>query len=201
MDFVNANMASLVYNANSATLNPGALVFDQGDARRATATGDWDAGAYKAECGASQAAIGLSDSPSTVDAHGLLCSKDTSGLAHDGGSGCRALDFSSGDNGVSSDWDYGFAKGQCAANEFVAGVSVAGSGGLHDLLCCPGAVTQANCATLNNAGGDNREAGAQAATGDWDYGYTKGECGPGRYIAGVSHYGSGQVHAILCCSR
>lgn len=201
MDFVDANTAALIYNKNSASLSAGALVFDAGDARRTTATGDWAPGAYKAECGPSQAAIGLSASAATVDAHGLLCSRDTAGLAHDGGSGCHDVYFEQGDSGVQSDWDPGFYKGQCATNEFVAGVSVAQTGGVRDLLCCPGAVTQTSCATLANDNGDNREPGAQSATGDWDYGALKGECAPGRYIAGVSHYASGQLHAILCCSR
>lgn len=202
MDFVDSGIASLIYNENSATLNPGALVFAAGDARRVTTTGDWAPGAYKGECGANQTAIGLSDNPATVDVRGLLCSKDGSGLAHDGTTGCHDVSFEHNDSGVLSDWDVGFYKGQCAANEFVAGVSAdPTNGGVRDLLCCPGAVTQSSCATLVNDNGDDREPGAQAATGDWDYGNTKEECGPGRYIAGVSHYGSGQLHAILCCSR
>jgi phosphatidylinositol-specific phospholipase C-like protein len=201
VDFVDSNLASLIYNENSAKLNPGALVFDAGDKRRTSTTGDWDPTDYKAECGPDQAAIGLSASASTVNAHGLLCSRDAPGLAHDGASGCHPLNFEQNDSGVTSDWDFGFFKGQCAANEFVAGVSVIPGGGVHDLLCCPGSVTQANCATLGNDRGDNREPGAQDATGDWDFGNLKGECAPGRYIAGVSHYASGQLHAILCCSR
>jgi hypothetical protein len=44
-----------------------------------------------------------------------------------------------------------------------------------------------------------RESGV--TSGDWDFGYYKAECGPGRYIAGVgSNSGTTGTHSILCCS-
>jgi hypothetical protein len=42
-----------------------------------------------------------------------------------------------GDNPAMEDWDVGAFKGQCATNEYVAGISVhPGSGAPHSLLCC-----------------------------------------------------------------
>ena len=74
-------------------------------------------------------------------------------------------------------------------------------------MCCPGQVKKKQCAALVADPGDKREAGAVAATGSWDLGDALSECGPGRYVAGVSHpsgdtgkFKTGSVHAVYCCS-
>jgi hypothetical protein len=66
----------------------------------------------------------------------------------------------------------------------------------------PGFVTQAQfCQALDFGAGDARET---TSSGDWDPGFFKGECGPGRFIKGIAHGGvgdgSGQAVRILCCS-
>jgi len=185
-------------NAASCAPDCGPLVFDAGDARRTSSTGDWAFGLFKGECGTKQAAIGISVTTTADSAHALLCSVDSLTLDHGTSSGCHAVDFSTGDNGVTMDWDPDYFKGQCAANEFVAGVAEIPSGNeIAQLLCCPGAVSQQKCATLVMFGADAREAGATDAVPN---AFT-GECGPGRYIAGVSRLPSGgSAHAIYCCS-
>jgi hypothetical protein len=186
----------------------GALVFTAGDARRID-TGDWALNSYKAECGAGQALIGLSVGTSSNQAHAALCSPDSAATVHGAATGCHTLNFAGGDGGmISSDWDYGHYKAECAPTEFVAGVAQDTSGALTDILCCPGQVTHQACAALILGAGEVREAGAEAASGDWDYGYYKGECSPGRYVAGVSRNVSGSgttpitgaAHGMLCCS-
>ncbi len=54
--------------------------------------------------------------------------------------------------------------------------------------------------SVNEAGGGTTFVG-----NDWDFGYFKGECGPGRYIKGIAHSGlsggaSSRATKILCCS-
>jgi hypothetical protein len=161
--------------------------------------GDWAPNRYKSECGTYQAATGLGVDPGSDDPHGLLCSTDDPNLKHDDMSGCTSFNLEASDNST-YEWDFGSYKGQCATNAFVAGFGAVPGGSVSTILCCPGAVTQQNCMPLTDDMGDNREAGAVAATGDWDSGHYKLECGPGRYIAGVSHKPGGGVHAILCCS-
>jgi len=185
----------------------GALIFSDADARRDASTGEWAFGSFKAECGKSQGVVGLSVSLSSRRAHAVLCTADGSVLTHGAASGCHALDLSAGSVGNSSDWDAGYTEAQCAKSEFVAGVAQTADGAINHILCCPGAVTQQGCATVSMFDGDNREAGAMAATGDWDSSQLKGECSPGRYVAGVSVAASaadpviaGAGHAIYCCS-
>lgn len=106
------------------------------------------------------------------------------------------------------DWDYGSFKAECGTNEYVAGVSRQSTGQsvngqIDGILCCPGAVTHRECNNVELLyGQDSRDY-----TGpDWDYGYYKGECLPGYYVAGVSAVGDpsldemlGAAHALLCC--
>jgi len=182
----------------------GALVFTAGDARRAADTGNWAPNSYKAECGSYQAMIGLSVDVSISRAHAALCTPDSAATTpHGAATGCHALHFANNDVGtISTDWDLNYYKAECATTEFVAGVAQATTGEITDVLCCPGAVTHQSCNALMLGSGDVREPGAEAASGDWDYGYYKGECAPGRYVAGVSRAVSGPAaHGILCCNR
>lgn len=50
-----------------------ARTVDAGDDRGSTSSGDWDVGAYKAECGQGEALIGVSISPTTGRVHSILC--------------------------------------------------------------------------------------------------------------------------------
>jgi len=53
--------------------------------------------------------------------------------------------------------------------------------------------------SVNEAGGGTSWAGE-----DWDFGFLKAQCGPGRYIKGIAHpqfaNGSDRATKILCCS-
>ncbi len=177
----------------------GRLIFDAMDARRTTSTGDWRPFAYKAECGSKQAVTGLSVATSTGAAHAARCGPDNAvRFPH---ATCVARVFEAGDaRGTVStgDWDFGFYKGECAKDEYVAGISQTTTKKLTSILCCRGAVQHAACAALDLQGKDSREAGT---SGDWDVGYWKGECGPGRYVAGASRSVSdGKPHRLLCCA-
>jgi hypothetical protein len=181
------------------------LVFDNGDARRTNATGDWMPNSYKAECGANDRATGLSVTPSSGWARSAFCRTDPSGrFPHNS---CRTVSFRNGDSRGTTqtgDWDpYNF-KGECSVGEYVAGVSQASSDHRVDgILCCQGStLSHSSCSARIFNGGDARET---YTSGDWDYGYWKGECGDNRYVAGVSASPSwatqpGRAHAILCCN-
>ncbi|MEU1283238.1 hypothetical protein [Kitasatospora sp. NPDC005856] len=81
---------------------------------------DWAPGYSKAQCPAGSYVSGYSRNGRTM---GVLCAKSTAPL----GTSTRTLWFDKGDNrpAVASggDFAYGFAKGQCANDEFVAGVA------------------------------------------------------------------------------
>jgi hypothetical protein len=174
-------------------------VFASGDARGDTSTGDWSPGNYKAECGIAQEARGLS-MLTGGSAHELFCAPGTPELFDQGKSNCHDVAFAASDDRVTAatgDWDPGFYKGECGTNEYVAGVSQSTTGAIQSVLCCADSSDlHLSCKAEVFAGADARES---TTTGDWDYSYNKGECGDGRYVAGVSHDASGHPHAILCC--
>ena len=177
-----------------------ALVYACGNQRRTTVTGDWSVGSYKAECGVGEAVTGLSVRPQFVSAHAAVCGVSDASLLHDTAD-CHALDITSGNAEPtgSADWDVGHFKGLCNADEYVAGVSQTPSLDVHSVLCCKGqGLTHANCATSVFETADAREAGT---TGDWDKGKFKGECGPQRFVTGVSVDADGthKLHALQCC--
>jgi hypothetical protein len=176
------------------------LKFDTADTRLVTSTGDWKVGSYKSECGAAGAVTGISNDPITRAAHSAFCTDAPAKYPHQG---CTVVDFSWGDNRrttLTGDWDYGFPKGECGVNEYIAGVSQRPGGYVDSILCCPGSVSHASCAPRYNWAGDSRES---TATGDWDYGFVKMECGAGRYAAGLARNTRpgqpGGPDALLCC--
>jgi hypothetical protein len=193
--------------------DPVPLPFDRGDTRRDTSEGLWVPPQlnFVAECGASEAMSGLSTG---AMAHSALCAvNDDTKFLHQS---CHPVEFDNGDSVISRDWDYGYFKGECAPNEYVAGISQdQGGRGVNWLLCCQGNINRDpnRCATkvLGAPGTDGLEANSLGI--DWTtaglYTYTKAECGdiptlssgkPSRFIGGVSRFtGSGQPHAILCC--
>lgn len=178
------------------------LIFENGDARRTTSTGDWSYGHAKAECASGEQMTGLSMHPSTKRTHAALCRRDNGDNWRYPHNGCYTRVMRNGENrGVTwtGDWDYGYWKTECGANEFVAGISKnLGDHQVEAVLCCPGSVNHNSCSAkvLGSAG-----AQETSETGDWDWGYWKAECGVGRYVAGVSREVSpGNPHAILCCS-
>jgi hypothetical protein len=143
-------------------------------------------------------------------AHAALCSYNDSYAFP--GSSCRAVVFNATSiNNASGtwtsgswDWDGGYYKGQCLANEYVAGISQSTTvNSVYSILCCAGNVNGNSCSTQLMYNQNGFENGSIYLTNglDWDGGYWKGECGQGRYVAGVSRdVGGGFPHRILCCS-
>lgn len=129
---------------------------------------------------------------------------------------------------LSFDWAPGMAKAECGIDEAVTGIatdhSITQEGcsiwcGLF-LTCIPGGAyrtmgvrcskltapspytpSSESCTVMDFSFSDARES---TATGDWDVGYYKGECGPGRFVGGIARASIGGVPGraakILCCS-
>ena len=167
-----------------------------------------------------QPLIGLSqfNGPPSGHAHSVLCGSGAipqppfGGVApnfdrFEQGSSCYLRPFDGlngvdgdnrGDNDNNTDWDPGRNKGECAAEEFVAGVGQDHSGRTNGLLCCPGFVEHNSCV---------QQLFFSPFPGiDWDYGFGKAQCpNADQYVAGVSvepqeFNNWGSPHAILCCS-
>ena len=95
------------------------------------------------------------------------------------------------------DWDVGRTKAECAQTGAVAGVSVNPSNGVaHSILCQATPNISRNFDTVDYALGDNRH---DTATGDWDPGYTKGECPANYRLLGMSEDPVfGQLSRLQC---
>jgi hypothetical protein len=115
-----------------------------GDQRRAARSvngnPDWAPGFWKLECGFHEYVSGSSAEPGSVNRfRGIMCaSAGAPGLSS---ASCSVRVFDNGDGDGANDnpdWDFGYYKGECATNEYLAGVSVAtGTYRPHSLLCCP----------------------------------------------------------------
>jgi len=192
------------------------LNFETSDARRTTRTYDW-VWAYRGECGPAERAMGLSKS-ATGGPRTILCYKDPldgEKYTHihpfpdpydpngdtDPSDNCTVLDIQAGSAGTSAtDWDPGNNKATCGTGRYVA--ALANSTSTHKLthvLCCTAPVTptavSAQCSTVNFG---TRES---TASGEWDPGAAKAECGVNRYMAGVSVTPAGNPNALLCCNQ
>ncbi len=126
-----------VWTAAAATVSPNCA-----DSRLDQSTADWDNGYRKGECGASQAVVGIAQD-TTGAVHDLQCADV--GNASLGAGECSVRNVNAGDNRgrtSSGDWDASKWKGECAAGEYVKGVSVdASTRHPHALLCCAGGGT------------------------------------------------------------
>jgi hypothetical protein len=179
---------------------------------------DWSIGNYKGQCGTGlnssgqqalvgQPIIGLSAYtqyvPGSQQAHAIQCNTTTVPTTP---SSCYGRAFNPSNNtGTSEDWDSGYAKAGCRSSEFVEGVSQSLSGQINGILCCPSTkATHTGCSTQIFYG-QNSSAYYNNAGSDWDWGYDKGQCPAGDYVAGVSGIVAssqgvvGAPHAILCC--
>lgn len=101
---------------------------------------DWDFGNFKLECGEGEYVSAVSEDAAQCSGsnafHAIQCAKG-SGLRSDG---CSTRVFGNGDargSSDSGDWDAGAFKGECGANEYVAGVSLTPDLAPNALLCCP----------------------------------------------------------------
>jgi hypothetical protein len=184
-----------------------------------TSPADWMYGSYKGECEPGQHLMGISTNVDPIvtglyelgtPAHAMYCGTRNSadypqtescygrvfGVPIGGDSrGSTAVSLDDGQWG-NGDWDPGYYKGECYANEFVAGVSQSQTGQEDGLLCCPGNVTHNGC-VVQIFEGQNSPGFVDP---DWDFGFYKGECVTGQYVAGISSTTGGSPHAILCCN-
>jgi hypothetical protein len=149
--------------------------------------------------------------PTTVVQTSTLSTMPYTGLSY-------LLDFGAQDDRFDTswgDWAYGLFKGECAPTDGITGLAETQNSGnigstTWKALCSPmpGNLEAQDCAAMNFTNGDAREQGSVG--GDWDYGFHKGQCGPGRYVKGVAVRSDDgcavagcpgtSVKAILCCS-
>lgn len=101
--------------------------------------GDWAAGYNKLQCPDNTFAVGYSVNGNSMA--GLLCAPSAAPLPLNG----RNVWFDQGDNrpatggSIESDWAPGYYKGQCADNEYIAGVAFTwkwNHNGVPDTLLC-----------------------------------------------------------------
>jgi hypothetical protein len=141
---------------------------DQRDAfRQVNGDKDWAKGYFKLECGSGQYVQGVSQNAAICQNnhrfHAIRCAEGEGLL--DAGCSTRVFDTKS-DRGnlASEDWDFGAWKGECAVNEYVAGVSVEPSSlFLHSLLCCPTKASPASDAPYYGISPDQKSFDASQA--------------------------------------
>lgn len=148
-----------------------------GDARRDDSTGDWDNGFRKGECGASEAVVGLSrDADGAV--YDLLCA--SAGPAIKGPGACTMRNVNAGDNRgqtASGEWSAASWKTECAAGEYVKGVSLdAATRHPHAILCCAGggAAKVSNELKPTTGASTCKRAGANATLTPFDQAHLSG---------------------------
>lgn len=95
------------------------------------------------------------------------------------------------------DWDVGRTKAECSSSGRVTGISTNPNNGIaHSILCETMIGGNSNYVTVDYALGDRRR---DTSTGDWDVGFTKGECGLNERVVGISEDPvSGQLSRIQC---
>jgi hypothetical protein len=118
--------------------------------------------------------------------------------------GCYARSIASGDNRGDTDggwdWDPGFHKAECGANEYVAGLAQTTSGTFQSVMCCAGSpdvVQHYSCMTVSPATLES-ESPPQGPDFDPGSGNQIASCPLGFYLAGAST-SPGPVHKLLCC--
>jgi hypothetical protein len=188
------------------------LGFHGSDDRLYTGDGDWFYGYTKGECGGSRPIMaGVSTGFDYYYgyyfpyADAILCAS-TPNISVNFGAG-QTLNSAHGDDRLDTswgDWAPNMVKMECGATEVMTGLAQAtGSPGAQIIgaRCSPANIHGAtNCAAEFFQYGDAQE---QPSRGDWDYGYQKGECSPGRYVKGVARFagvGSYGIAGIFCCS-
>jgi hypothetical protein len=174
--------------------------------------GEWDHGRGKATCAVGETVGGLSEE---VGGYGRQAYCRRGGATEFRGNVVRTLTVDHGRDeraaqravGGNPDWAPGYWKLECGASEYVSAISenaggCQGNNWFHNLQCSsggPGLGSPNKCDVRVFDAGDGR---ATTASGDWDYGAFKGECGLSQYAAGVSvDPGSRRPHSILCCNR
>lgn len=94
------------------------------------------------------------------------------------------------------DWDVGRTKAECASLAAVTGLSTDSFGGpAHSILCLGPQGANNTPVTVDFAFGDSRR---DTSTGDWDPGFTKGECASNERVIGISEDNAGPLSRIQC---
>jgi hypothetical protein len=173
-------------------------------------SGDWDYCRGKADCANGEAVSGLSLDLGVRQGRRALCRPQDGRFA---GASRAVLNTDARRDQRRAqrvpDWDPGYFKLECGANEYVAGVSenatpCAGNNAFHAVMCAaasglPSGGLGTACHDRFLISSDDRPAGY---TDDWDAGAFKAECARDEFVAGVSvHTATGAPHAILCCRR
>jgi len=197
--------------------------FDVDDYLRTTSSNDWAYGHHKGVCAPGERIQGLSKA---TTGHGgpraVVCYKDpldSSRYNHPvpetnpppttpDAPVCTVRNVEAGDDRgaarglsptTSQDWDAGNWRAECSPTEYVAGVAQSLDFKFTHVLCCPATLSaQKTCETVAFGSADNRQS---TESGNWDANGFKGECGVGRYAAGVSRTPAGQPNALLCCTQ
>ncbi len=109
------------------------LAVSASDTRRSSREGDWAPGEIKTECNVDEIVSGMSQAADSSGALGHLRCSPAGAQFTDR---CEVRDNSWAVGGQ-NDWDFGYAKAECAADKFVVGVStVPGSRKARKILCC-----------------------------------------------------------------
>lgn len=198
--------------------------FENGDTLRTTSSNDWAYGYYKGVCAPGERIMGLSKSIANGWSRLGMCYKDpldSSRYLHPvpetnpppttpDAPRCTVRNVEAGDDRgaalvppksptTDQDWDAGNWRAECAPDEYVAGMAQSLDHKFSHVLCCPATLSaQKTCESVAFGSGDNRQA---TDSGNWDANGYKGECGVGRYVAGVSRTPAGQPSALLCCTQ
>lgn len=199
--------------------------FENGDDLRTTSSDDWAYANFKGVCAPGERIMGLSKSIANGWARLGMCYKDPldSGRYNHpvpetnpppttpDAPRCTVRDVQAGDDRGTSvnppkppttslDWDAGNWRAECGPDEYVAGVAQGLDHHFSRILCCPQTLSaaQRTCEAVVFGTADNRQT---TDSGDWDSAGFKGECGVGRYVAGVSRTPAGQPNALLCCTQ
>lgn len=165
---------------------------------------DWDPGRGKATCAPGETISGLSDLPGGP-ARTALCKQI--GASTFSGNVVEALTVDAGESVRRAprwgDWDPGALKLECGNGQYIRAVSENtsyshGNNRFHAAQCATGTGLTSTCTPRLFENGDNR---GTTATGDWDNGTSKGECGTHEYLAGVGvDPASGRPRSLLCCT-
>jgi hypothetical protein len=166
---------------------------------------DWDPNRGKAGCASDEAITGLSVDLGDHQGRNALCGSDA--LTRFTGQPRETILFDGVDQWHAhrnGDWAQNFWKLECERGEYVSAVSedaaqYAGDNHFHGLQCAQGSNLDRyeSCTARAFAGGDSRGA---TASGDWDFGASKGECEVNEYVVGVSiSTDTRGPNSILCC--
>jgi hypothetical protein len=203
-----------------------------GDNRLYTNDGDWAPTRVKTECGggvdavagfssigaASCGLFGCSQERTTS----MLCASTSGPLDYGSEYTVQCYDYDDRRDTSTGDWAVGSFKCECGPKDAIVGMAEdhgTGSDGPRVVygLCAPieNNLGATNCQSewfgqpVNTGFGGNGQETPNR--GDWDPGFFKGECSPGRYVKGFAHdftqtatfamVSSGDdIGAILCCS-